>query len=293
MSVIGAAVSSAVFNAGFTAYNATTNDKKDFETVAGEIVQGAGQVAIDVGSHMAASAANVARAAAQKAATSVATTIGEAAAAGAPLAAAGPPGWVVELVIFIIQITAILLDAFWNPFKTYFNKDLVEQKEIIDQSIRKMFLKYGYDYPLEIKPNIYPSSDEEINTFREYINEYYQNNGIITPEDVISEEDIAQTLALLKRNIHLSTNPLHQNVNLLSGTTQNMLVVAAALKAKNSKKQKVQASIIDKAVDVDYKKFKPSPFKNYTSWILLNWQVFVSVSMCLIMTSLILTYFSN
>ena len=53
--------------------------------------------------------------------------------------AAGPIGW----AVMIIQLTFAALDMLWNPFQSYYNKDLAQMKETIDVSIRKQFLENG------------------------------------------------------------------------------------------------------------------------------------------------------
>ena len=87
--------------------------------------------------------------------------------------AAGPIGW----AVMIIQLTFAALDMLWNPFQSYYNKDLAQMKETIDVSIRKQFLENGSDYPLEIKPSVMPSTDEEIDEYYKLKKEYYENSA--------------------------------------------------------------------------------------------------------------------
>lgn len=190
------------------------------------------------------------------------------------LSATGPVGW----AIVIVQLTFAILDILWNPFQTYFNKDLAELKETIDLSIRKQFLENGSDYPLEIKPSVMPSTDEEIDEYYRLKKEYYENNGLISSEDVLKEENLYNEINLLQRNMRIALNPLYDNINLYSGTTQNIVLLIAAAAAK----KRGYGKKFSKAIDL--KNYTPStPYKKYVTWVKFNWQLLVSISVILIL----------
>lgn len=191
----------------------------------------------------------------------------------AAFATAGPIGW----ALAIAQLTLAVLDILWNPFKSYFNKDLAKMKEIIDSSIRKQFLENGSDYPLEIKPNIIPDTDEQIEEYYKLKKEYYDNNGLISPEEVVTEEQLYKEIGLLKREMEIGLNPLYDNINLLSGTTQNIAILVAIAATKKRAKERLSKAI-------DLKNYKPSkPSDKYVTWLKFNWQLLVSISVILIL----------
>jgi hypothetical protein len=256
---------SGVINGGFATAEIAKSDGS-FKEVATSVVAGAGQVGIDVATEVGSKA--------------LAKSIASAAAQGSWLAATGPIGWAIEAVLFIIQITGILIDAFFNPFKTYYNKDLTELKEKIDATLRKKYLKEGYDYPLIIKPDIFPTNDEEKKVFKGYIREYLDNNGLITDEDVITEEDLVSTLQQLKRHQDLVANPLYNDVNLYSATNQNIALLIAAAVAK-----KKGYGNLDKAVDMDFQNYKISKYTKYKNWTKVNWQILLILITVLSMMS--------
>jgi hypothetical protein len=220
---------------------------------------------------------------AQKAGEKVATQLGKTAgtqvaskaAATGTLLGMGPVGW----ALLIIQMSFMVLDLLWNPFQTYFNKDLSEIKESIDASIRKEFLKNGADYPLEIKPEILPSTDEEHDEFSKYVKQYYDDNGLIFSEDVIKEESLYQDLNLLTRRMDIALNPLYQNIGLLSGTNQNAALLIATAVAK--KKGYRYLPDLKRSIDMDYD-YQPDSNK-IDDWVKLNWQLLV---ICVIFTSI-------
>lgn len=197
------------------------------------------------------------------------------------LGSSGPVGW----AILAIQLAFAVIDILWNPFATYFNKDLAEIKESMDASIRKQFLEYGSEYPLEIKPNIMPTTEQELTEFRKYIKEYYDNNGLILSEDVIKEENIYQILNLLNRNMDYALNPLYSNITLLSGTNQNIAILIAASAAK-----KKGYGQLNKAIDIDYENYEKSKINSIQNYIKLNWQLILSIIILIIISLISIIY---
>lgn len=245
---------------------------KVFETIGGKLVEKAGATAAQKAAAMAA----------EKTAEKAASAVGMKAAAFTTSASTGPIGW----AILIVQLSFMVLDMLWNPFQTYYNKDLAQMKETIDTTIRKQFLENGADYPLEIKPSIIPSTEEEIAEYNKFKKEYYDNNGLISSEDVFKEEEIYKEIGLLKRSMEIGLNPLYSNINLYSGTTQNiaLLIATAAAKKRGYGKK------LSKAIDL--KKYQPSkPSDKYLTWVKFNWQLLVSVSLILVIICSLIVLF--
>lgn len=242
-----------------------------FEQVSGDIVAVGGSIALDV------AAKGVSKNAARLG-VSIGTSLSKAAATGAPLAAAGPPGWVVQAVLLIVQVGAAIIDSLFNPFKTYFNKDLRELKNVIDLQIKKQFLKNGYNYPLEIKPNMIPETSEEMDIFNELLLKYYEDNGLISNEDVIKEEEIFSQINLLNRYRSQMINPLFTNTLLYQGTTQNITLLIAAAAAKKKGYSKELKSI----KEIDYKNYKFNWYKKYVNFIEENLNIVLGVIICII-----------
>ena len=131
---------------------------------------------------------------------------------------------------------------------------------------------------LEIKPSVMPSTDEEIDEYYKLKKEYYENNGLISSEEVFKEENLYNEINSLQRNMRIALNPLYDNINLYSGTTQNiaLLIATAAAKKRGYGKK------FSKAIDL--KNYKPStPYKKYVTWLKFNWQLLVSISVILIL----------
>lgn len=241
---------------------ATKASAKVAEKVGAEVAE---KVAAEVAEKVAKEIAEVA----VKKATSQAAALGT---KWTALSTGGPVGW----ALVAVQITFAVLDILWNPFETYFNKDLAKMKETIDSSIRKQFLENGSDYPLEIKPNIIPSTDEEIEEYYKLKKEYYDNNGLISSEEVLKEEQIYAEISSLNREMEIGLNPLYDNINLLSGTTQNIAILVAIAATKKRAKERLSKAI-------DLKNYKPSkPSDKYLTWIKLNWQLLVIISVIII-----------
>lgn len=227
-------------------------------------------------------AEKVAQKLAEKAAEKAATQASALGMKAAGFASSGPIGW----AILVVQLSFMVLDILWNPFQTYYNKDLAEMKESLDASIRKQFLENGGDYPLEIKPSVIPSTEEEIAEYNKFKKEYYDNNGLISSEDVFKEEEIYKEIGLLKRSMEIGLNPLYSNINLYSGTTQNiaLLIATAAAKKRGYGKK------LSKAIDL--KKYQPSkPSDKYLTWVKFNWQLLVSVSLILVIICSLIVLF--
>lgn len=190
-------------------------------------------------------------------------------ATAAALAPTGPIGWIVEAVLFIVQMAGMAIDMTWNPLQTYFNKDLDDLKKSYDDAIRKQGLEQrGQEYPLELKPNVIPMNDDEHEEFNKYLQEYYINNKLVFPEEADKVDQLYNYLDYLKRERHVLYNPL----KFLVSTQHNISLLAAAAIRK-------QYNILGKAMDIK----KPSQYKPVTDWLSLNWQLVVIIccSLCI------------
>ena len=242
-----------VINSAFGA-SSIARGPKTADAILGDIVNTGGQVGVNIASN---------------GITKVITT---AILEGTPLTSAGPIGVFIWVVLFSIQLTGILIDSLINPFKTYFNQDLRDLKTSIDANIRRSFVEKGYDYPLEIKPNI----DFDTKLIRQYIKQYFDDNGLIFNSDVITEEDIVTFRNSLTRQRKLHINPLYNNINTLSSGSQNSALLIAAAIAKKKGYQSLQDTPL-----MDIKNYKKNPFLPVINWSLANWQLIIMILLCL------------
>lgn len=206
------------------------------------------------------------------------------------VAAAGTASTGIGIAIAIFQVTFALIDVFANPFQTYFNKDLAELKKTIDEQLNTVFLSNGYGFPLEVKPDIIPQAQEDIDKFRSYIIKYNEDNGLITQEDVLLEENLVKELRKIKRFNRVTANPYFDNLNILSGTSQNQALLIAAAAAKKKGYQKPEKP----ALLMDYSKYQPKPSQIPPEYNVLtnDWQILMVILiilfLCLISVSIII-----
>jgi hypothetical protein len=130
------------------------------------------------------------QAAKQAAAAGIRTTLTTAAKTGASLAAktalslAGGP---IGLALLLISLTLGFLDMFWNPWKNYFNKDLQEMLDQINDSATQHFKLQDATYPITIKPNIKPETEEEQKEFTKELVQYLRDRNLILPEEAFKQ----------------------------------------------------------------------------------------------------------
>lgn len=99
--------------------------------------------------------------------------------AKAALAMAGGP---IGLALLLISLTLGFMDMFWNPWKNYFNKDLDDMMNELNNSASSQFKAMGYTYPTTIKPNISPETKEEIEEYQKELSAYLTDRNLIMPE---------------------------------------------------------------------------------------------------------------
>lgn len=114
-------------------------------------------------------------------------------------------GGPIGLALLLIEVTFSLIDALWNPFQTYYNKDLAEYKQLIESGIRKEFQQLGRAYPFEVKPNIQPETDEEVKEYWGYYDEYLTDRGLVSAEEVKSILDAQRNIAKINRMKRFTT----------------------------------------------------------------------------------------
>lgn len=201
-------------------------------------------------------------------------------ATAAALAPSGPIGWLIEAALLVMQLGAMVIDMTWNPLQAYFNKDIKNMKDQIDANIRKQFItNYNADWPLEVKPNIIPWMEEDLKKYIKYRQEYLDNNGLISAEEVLEEEILYGYLLQLKRKRDIVQNPFNRNINLLSATRDNVnLIVAAAIIRRHQQLMKTK--------NLDYNTYKPRQINKVTHFLQHNWQLIIC--MCLLICSCIL-----
>lgn len=161
---------------------------------------------------------------------------------------AGPIGW----AIMALQMIGALLDAFWDPFKNYFNSDLETMRLGIIDSLKVAYKEAGMNYPIETKPDILLGLDDpdsaEYKEYMDIMDTYLADRGFITSEEVRIEEEYFLALKTIKRQRKLyRTNENGElemqdpdisaiSLDLLDSATNNDLIMMA-LAAKYAKSQ--------------------------------------------------------
>jgi hypothetical protein len=223
---------------GLTGIMTGISGKVDAKQLSGDIIGAGGQELIEYGVKKAFSkqATGIlaqqasSTAVKQAAATGIRTTITTAAKAGAATAAkaamamAGGP---IGLALLLISLTLGFMDMFWNPWKSYFNKDLQEILDQLNDSATQHFKLQDATYPITIKPNIIPQSAEELEELQKEVQQYLKDRNLISPEEGLVQltkrlDDYEQFRV---RKVQLS----EAHLEILSGaTTQFQLTEQAA-----------------------------------------------------------------
>lgn len=180
-------------------------------------------------------------AAAASAATGAAA--GGAAATGSVAAGSAVLG-PIALVVIAAQLVGALLDSLWNPFKNYFNSDLETMRLAIKSELKKAYNQENVNWPLEVKPDFLsglnsksPDYQKTIKEFQDYIQEYYDDKGLITKEAALEEENILIDIIKMKRRRRIGkidengniivANPDVAAVTMLDNDNNNMLMLIA------------------------------------------------------------------
>jgi hypothetical protein len=270
---IGAAVD-VVFGAMEIDAHAKANTSEGMKAynITGDIIGIAANVGIGIAS---ATTAVSATAASVTGVASAATTAGTTVAAGA----ATGPGVIVALAIALAQILGGILDSFWNPFKGYFNKDIEQIRKAYNDATKKQMLLMSLNWPLEIKPDLMGTlgDPETMERFKQYVKNYYDDNGLISKEDVLKEEDLYRTMRDMKRyrkkftsdedgNLTLK-DPVLTALSIQEELDQNMLLLLAlAAYTKKMRDSRKTPSILQNYVAA-----------NWTSFLFLFLVIFLSV----------------
>lgn len=247
------------------------SDSKKAYNISGEV--------IGVGANFATTyALNTAFAGASSGVASVGGTAGATLAAGA----ATGPGIIVAIAVVIAQLVGAVIDAAWNPFKNYYNSDLEDIRKSIKTELKNEFKIKKLNWPLEVKPNIIglltqdnPEYEKDLQEFIDYIKKYNENNGIITKEEVLAEEELILELMSFKRQSKkfvedengnlILLDPGLSSIELQDSDNNNMLLLLAL--AVYAKKKKLVKKKLDKNLE----------FLKY------NWQMIVSIIVLIIL----------
>lgn len=233
--------------------------------ITGEVIGIAANIGVNVFTGGALGGAAAASAAAASAAASAAAAGG--AAAGGTIAAAGTtagttltagaatgPGVVVALVIVAFQILGGIIDSFANPFQAMFNKDLKQMHDAYHSSLKKAYLDMGLNWPIEIKPDLVGitfGTQDNINKYRNYISDYYKDNGLITEREFVEDWQLLLDLRKLRRNsrkyiVDENDNvigiqdPVRNAMDITSDVESNILLMfALAARIAKNKKQAI------------------------------------------------------
>lgn len=193
----------------------------------------------------------------------------------------GPVG----IAVAILQILGSILDAYWNPFKNYFNRDLRDIRKAYDDAIRRDFINMGMNWPMEVKPDLVGTifgDKQTIDKYKKYLQEYYNNNGLISEEQFLEEVQILTDLRKLRRFRKKFTydkdgylvlrSPALMSLDVLSDAEQNLIEIEIDLE-QNTLLMLLLAAYIKK-----YKRVRPS----MTYLYLKENYVSVSISVLLI-----------
>lgn len=199
--------------------------------------------------------------------------------------------------LMLLQVAFMLLDILWNPFKNYYNSDLLDIRESMDSQIKKIFNDdMGMYYPLEIKPNFLSGLDKNDPNFKQNIKEffdlqklYYDNNGLITTEQALEEEQAFLDILSLRKMRRMYTitpegdiqlqDPLTSTLSITNYANINMLeLLPLALQAK-----RLQESLKARA---------QNRLKNVKDFFSANFPIFISSFLLIIFLSffIITTY---
>ena len=119
-----------------------------------------------------------------RATITTAAKTGAATAAKAAMAMAGGP---IGLALLLISLTLGFLDMFWNPWKNYFNKDLQEMLDQINDSATQQFKLQNATYPITLKPNIKPETEDEQAEFEKELVQYLRDRNLILPSEAFKQ----------------------------------------------------------------------------------------------------------
>lgn len=183
------------------------------------------------------------------------TGVGSTASATLAAGAATGPGIVIAIAIVALQILGGIIDSFANPFQAMFNRDLKQMHDVYHSSLKKTFLDMGLNWPIEIKPDLVGitfGTQDNINKYRNYKDNYYKDNGLITEEEFVEDWQLLLDLRKLTRNsrkyiVDENDNvigiqdPVRNAMDITSDVESNILLMfALAARIAKNKKQATQ-----------------------------------------------------
>lgn len=203
------------------------------------------------------------------------------------------------ILVALGQILGMLLDQFWDPFKLYYNPDLKDFKTAYDSAVQKMFLDEGYNWPLEMKPNIMPITEDDLKIFSKYIQEYYANNKIISPEQAFNEKEIIKQIASMTRMTKrlfvnedgsINKDAVYDTVSYLdedSDIEEYQMILDIARKVIEKRRKKNLQNFKSKII-------VPNRFIQFSQ---KNWQIYIIILICILLIifscSIVITKFKN
>jgi hypothetical protein len=189
------------------------------------------------------------------------------------------------IVILIASGVGMLLDAFWNPLQTYFNDDLKTFKKLYEDSLISMMRSEGYNWPLEVKPVVFPTTPEEEEEYQSYINKYYTDRGIISKQDALNYIDFINSMNEMNRIssvMFLSPDGSVDKEALMStfsylDTGKNiqekkLLIDVAKALAKKRTQKKVREILLNR------QRQKENSFIEFSK---KNWQLYIVILICI------------
>lgn len=193
----------------------------------------------------------------------------------------------------IFQMVLMMLDMLWNPFKNYYNEDLLPIKELIEKEMKKQFNENNMNWPLETKPNFlesvfdpkHPDYKKNYDLYWDLRNKYFNDNGLITKEEVLAEEKslFSDVLSLRKmRRIYFSDgesttllDPISATVSISDMANMNMLeLLPLAVRAKRIKEKGLQ--------------YRKTFFNKIQDFLSVNFPIFISSFLIIIFLSVVI-----
>lgn len=183
----------------------------------------------------------------------------------APAVGLGPVG----AAFIIVQIAGAVLDGLWSPFKNYFNSDLEDIRKSINKEMKSVMAINSFNWPLEVKPSIVefnkddPDYEKKINEFTSLVKQYYEDNGIISSEEVLKEENLLNDILTLKRmsrqiidenGQQRLINPTLSAINKEELENRNMMLMLALLATLKKIKEKSKLAKEKKESKIEYVK---------------------------------------
>lgn len=195
-------------------------------------------------------------------------------------------GMIAGIFLILVQVVGGILDGVWNPWKNFYNADIDNIRNAIKQKLKNEFARKGVFWPLEVKPDFlssivddtHPDHKKDLTEFQNLVKQYYDDNGLITTQEVLAEENLLNTLLTLKRTNKKVTvddngqlflvDPTLSAITLLDSDNNNMSLLAALALAIRQKQ------------NVSSNNF----FTTSLNFLQYNWQIITSIILLFILS---------